>query len=48
MSYMHMQAIAILIGIPAFAIFWEQTNWQTALALFTILYANNLSQRPPE
>ena len=36
---------AVLIGVPALLWFGELTNWQTAVALFCVLYANNLSQK---
>lgn len=37
---------AVVIGIPAIVWYGTLTNWETALALFAVLYANNLSQIP--
>jgi hypothetical protein len=39
--------LGIIIGIPAFGWFVTLTDWKTGLALFLVLYANNLSQFKP-
>jgi len=36
---------ALVIGIPSFIYFGYNTNSETAIALFGILFANNLSQQ---
>jgi hypothetical protein len=39
------QKLGLIIGIPAFGWFVSLTDWRVGLALFLVLYANNLSQQ---
>jgi len=36
--------ISLGVGIPSWIWFWYATNWQAAIALFLVLFANNASQ----
>lgn len=37
--------LGLVIGIPAFIWFVTLTDWRVGLALFLVLYANNVAQQ---
>ena len=36
--------IAIVMAMPAMACFWYYTSWQATLALFVLLWADNIDK----
>lgn len=36
---------ALVIGLSSLALFWWATSWPATLAVFLMIFANNLGQR---
>lgn len=36
--------VGLIVGIPTLLWLWHMTDWKIVLAIFLLLFANNLSQ----